>query len=148
MSVKVLNKREQAAKETVKEVAEEQVHVHHHVSAKERKQFYTGEESSALTSANIKRVRDLQCANDELQRKIATLRHECSLSEDPLKVMNDIEYCNATIARNTGEILNIFTQNEKRMARIAELEKQNINLQQEITDTMSAFGSMNDCPWR
>lgn len=142
MAIRVVDKTEK--KESVQHAAAEQVmqaHVHH-MSQQERLLFYTGQESSALTCSSIRRVRDLQCANDELQRKIATLRHECSSSEDPLKIMNDIEYCNATIARNTGEILNVFTQNEKRLAKIAELERQNINLQQEITDNMSAFATV------
>lgn len=145
MSIKVVNKRE--VKEEAKQTAEEQVvhtHSHHHLSQQERMAFYSGAESASLTGSSMKRVRDLQAANDELQRQISTLRHECSLSADPLKIMNDIEYCSSTIARNTGEILHIFSQNEKRLARIAELERQNINLQQEVTDTMSSFGSNND----
>src|SRR5579885_2030573 len=112
MVVKTIDKVEK--KEAVQHTAEAAATTHvMHMSQQERLLFYSGQESSSLTSGSMRRVRDLQCANDELQRKIATLRHECSLSEDPLKIMNDIEYCNATIARNTGEILNIFNQNEK-----------------------------------
>jgi hypothetical protein len=148
MSVKEINKRAQQVetKEEVKHVASEQTthaHSHHHVSFHDKMLFFSGAESALLPVSWLQRVRELQTSNDELQRQVASLRHECSLSADPLKIMNDIQYATSTIAKNTGEILNLFRQNEKRLAHIAEIERQNLNLQQEITDTMSSFGSNN-----
>lgn len=154
MSIKVATTNQSEQKISHIDEAEKTVHPHvtqaqpisptHHITHHEKAKFYSGEESVSLPSSALKRVRDLQAANDELQRHIAALRHDCSLSQDPLKIMNDIGYAQATVARNTGEIMNIFLQNEKRLAQIAELEKHNINLQQEITDTMSAFGVHNE----
>ncbi len=133
-----------ARKEAIKHYTEEApTHAHHHVS--EKLKFFSGEETnSSLPLSAQRRVRELQTGNKELQRQIAHLKHECSLSSDPLHIMNEIENANSTVAKNAGEILNIFTQNEKRLARIAELEKQNINLQQEITDNMAAFASISE----
>lgn len=120
-------------------------HAQHHVSHQDKVRFFSGEETtSTLPLSSMRRVRELQTANKEIQRQIEHLRHECSLSSEPLRILNEIEHANSTVAKNTGEILNIFTQNEKRLARIADLEQQNINLQQEITDTMSSFSANSE----
>jgi hypothetical protein len=87
----------------------------------------------------IQRVRELQEDNDNLQRQITQNEKELLQVGDPLAILAEIEHCNIMIARNTGEILNIYTLNEKRLKRILELEKQNVNLQQELSDTQAKF---------
>jgi len=105
----------------------------------DRAEFYTGGERMTLQMRQIQRVRELQESNDNLQRQIAQNEKELLHVEDPLTVLAEIEHCNIIIARNTGEILNIYTQNEKRLKRIMELEAQNIDLQQEMSDTQGKF---------
>jgi DNA integrity scanning protein DisA with diadenylate cyclase activity len=116
-------------------------HVNTHITTYERIKFYSGEDRASIQLNSLQQVRTLECANDDLQRQITHLKSD---TVDPLKTLADIDHCNAMIARNTGEILNVYAQNEKRLARINELEKQNINLQQEISDTQAAFGSSHD----
>jgi uncharacterized protein (DUF849 family) len=74
-----------------------------------------------------------------LQRQVTRNQKELAHVEDRLSILAEIEHCNIIIARNTGEILNIYTQNENRLKRILELEAQNINLQQEMSDTQCKF---------
>jgi hypothetical protein len=105
----------------------------------DRAEFYTGSERITLQTKPIQRVRELQEANDNLQRQIARNEKEILHADDPLSILAEIEHCNIMIARNTGEILNVYTQNETRLKRIVELEAQNINLQQEMSDTQSKF---------
>jgi hypothetical protein len=102
-------------------------------------EFYTGKERMTLQMRQIQRVRELQESNDNLQRQVTQNEKELLHVEDPLAILAEIEHCNIIIARNTGEILNIYSQNEKRLKRIMELEKQNINLQQEMSDTQAKF---------
>jgi hypothetical protein len=105
----------------------------------DRAEFYTGGERMTLQMRQIQRVRELQETNDNLQRQVTRNEKEVVHCEDPLAVLAEIEHCNIMIARNTGEILNIYTQNEKRLKRIMELEAQNINLQQDMSDTQGKF---------
>jgi hypothetical protein len=90
----------------------------------------------------------LQESNDSLQRQISRNEKEVLHSEDALSILAEIEHCNIMIARNTGEILNIYTQNEKRLQRIMELEAQNINLQQKMSDTQGEFITCHDMSQR
>jgi hypothetical protein len=110
----------------------------------DRAEFYTGHERMTLQMRSIKRVRELQEANDNLQRQVSRNEKEISHSEDPLAILAEIEHCKIMIARNTGEIVNIYTGNEKRLKRIAELEAENINLQQEMSDTQGKFITCHD----
>jgi hypothetical protein len=105
----------------------------------DRAEFYTGNERMTLQMRQIQRVRELQESNDNLQRQVTRNEKELLHAEDPLSILAEIEHCNIMIARNTGEILNIYTQNERRLKRITELEAQNINLQQEMSDTQGKF---------
>jgi hypothetical protein len=105
----------------------------------DRAEFYTGGERMTLQMRQIQRVRELQESNDNLQRQVRRDEKELLHAEDPLTILAEVEHCNIMIARNTGEILNIYSQNEQRLRRIAELEQQNINLQQEMSDTQGKF---------
>jgi hypothetical protein len=114
----------------------------------DRAEFYTGGERMTLQMTQIQRVRELQESNDSLQRQISRNEKEVLHSEDALSILAEIEHCNIMIARNTGEILNIYTQNEKRLQRIRELEAQNINLQQKMSDTQGEFITCHDMSQR
>jgi hypothetical protein len=105
----------------------------------DRAEFYTGHDRTTLQIDHIQRVRELQEANDNLQRQVTKDKKDLLHAEDPLVILAEIEHCNIIIARNTGEILNIYIQNEQRLKRIMELEAQNLNLQQEMSDTQGKF---------
>ncbi len=114
----------------------------------DRAEFYTGNERMTLQSRQIQRVRELQEFNDNLQRQVTQNEKALLHAEDPLTILAEIEHCNIMIARNTGEILNIYSQNEKRLKRITELEVQNIHLQQEMSDTQGQFITCHDMSQR
>jgi len=110
-----------------------------HLSQDERLVFYSGCERMTLQSSQIQKVRNLQEQNDNLQRQLLRCEKELSQVEDPLSIVAEMEHCKALIARNAGEILNIYNQNEERLNRIAKLQEHNINLQQEISDSKGRF---------
>jgi hypothetical protein len=114
----------------------------------DRADFYTGNERMSLQMRQIQRTRELQEANDNLQRQVTRSEKELLQADDPLSILAEIEHCNIMIARNTGEILNIYAQNEKRLTRIMELEAQNINLQQDVSDTQGKFITCRDMSQR
>ena len=114
----------------------------------DRAEFYTGKERMTLQMRSVKRVRELQESNDNLQRQVTRNEKELSNSEDRLSVLAEIEHCKIIISRNTGEIVNIYTNNENRLRRIAELEAQNINLQQDMSDTQGKFITCHDMAQR
>jgi hypothetical protein len=114
----------------------------------DRAEFYTGSERMTLQMRQIQRVRELQESNDNLQRQVTRNEKELLHAEDPLAILAEIEHCNIMIARNAGEILNIYIQNEKRLTRIMELEAQNINLQQDMSDTQGKFITCHEMPER
>lgn len=105
----------------------------------ERAEFYTGKERVTLQAQQIQRVRALQEANDHLQRQVEQNQKALAHSEDPLAILADIEHCSIMISRNAGEILNIYTQNELRLKRLALLEEKNTMLMQELKDTQAKF---------
>jgi hypothetical protein len=109
------------------------------VLKQERVEFYTGKDRMTLQVKNIHRVRELQETNDNLQRQVRENELSLPTSHDPLTIIAQIEQLNILISRNTGEILNIHVQNERRLARIAQLEAENINLQQDIADYQGKF---------
>lgn len=109
-----------------------------------RVEFYNGSDRSSLQLRQIHRVRELQEINDNLQRQVRENEISLPTSSDPLSVIAQIEQCNILISRNTGEILNIHIQNERRLHRIAQLEAQNIDLQQEISDNQSKFSACQE----
>lgn len=108
-------------------------------SHEDRTQFYTGYERMSLPLGQVQRVRELQEANDDLQRQVMKNEKELLHAHDALTILSEVERCNIMIARNTGEILNIYAVNEARLRRIAELEAQNINLQGEMGDIQGQF---------
>jgi len=114
----------------------------------DRAEFYTGKERLTLQMRSVKRVRELQESNDNLQRQVTRNEKELSNAADPLAVLAEIEHCKIIISRNTGEIVNIYTNNENRLRRIAELEAQNINLQQDMSDTQGKFITCHDMSQR
>lgn len=113
-------------------------------SHNERVEFYNGRERMSLQTKQIYRVRELQECNDNLQRQIIRYEKNIPTSQDPLTVLAEVEQCRMLIARNTGEVLNIYVQNERRLKRIAQLEAQNIELQQDMSDNQSRFASCNE----
>lgn len=114
------------------------------VSQDDRAVFYTGQDRLSLQRANVQRVRELHEANDQLQRQIMKNEKDLLSSSDPLTILAEIEHCNIIIARNTGEILNIYSQNEARLKRIKELEALNLDLQQEMSDMQGKFITTHD----
>ncbi len=102
----------------------------------------------SLQMSAVKRVRELQESNDNLQRQVARNEKEVLNAEDPLAILAEIEHCKIIIARNTGEIVNIYTNNENRLERIAALEAQNINLQQDMSDMQGKFITCHDMAQR
>ena len=110
----------------------------------DRAGFYTGQDRMTLQVRQVVRVRDLQEINDNLQRQVIKNEKDLNNAQDSLTILAEIEHCNIMIARNTGEVLTIYAQNEQRLKRIAELEAQNINLQQDMSDTQGKFITCHD----
>ncbi|MBS0621206.1 MAG: hypothetical protein JSS61_07110 [Verrucomicrobia bacterium] len=109
-----------------------------------RVEFYAGNDRMTLQGAQVERVRELQEANDNLQRQVLKNERDIVHSSDPLAIVAEIEHCNVMISRNTGEILTIHAQNEMRLKRIAELEMLNHNIQIEMSKTQERFAQSND----
>jgi hypothetical protein len=118
------------------------------VSGEERSKFYTGQDRLTLQSYNIQRVRELQELNDNLQREIVKKEREVLNASDPLSILADMEHCRIMIARNTGEILKIYLQNEERLNRIAQLEAENVRLKEEIIEMRDKFIHTHDMQLR
>ena len=114
----------------------------------ERAGFYTGHERMTLQARHVQKVRELQEINDNLQRQVVKNEKDLPESLDPLSILADIEHCNIMITRNTGEIMNIYAMNETRLKKIAELEAENINLQQEISDAQGKFTNSHEMDLR
>ena len=123
-------------------------HAKHFFTREERSNFYAGQDRLTLQSGNLDRVRELQEANDGLQRQIATCEKDLKNTTDPLALLAEIEHCHIMIARNTGEILNVYSMNESRLRRIAELEAQNLELHQNMSDSQGQFISTRDMTMR
>lgn len=105
----------------------------------ERAKFYTGHERLDLQAAQVQRVRELQEENDHLQREINAREIEIHETKDPLVILADIEHRKTIIARNTGEILNIYTRNEERLKKMNELEKHNDLIKNEMKSKQGRF---------
>jgi hypothetical protein len=114
----------------------------------ERATLYSGQDRLTLQNHNISRVRELQESNDNLQRDILKKEKQMANSSDPLAILADIEHCKIMIARNTGEILKIYTMDEERRKRIAELEEQNAKLRTEMIVTQGKFITNHDMQQR
>lgn len=101
--------------------------------------FFNGNDCRKLQNADRKRVRELQDANDSIQRQIAQIDHDVKHSKDGLTLLAEKERLLIMIARNTGEILKIHVENDRRIARIAEIERENIMLKEAIIDQRIKF---------
>ncbi len=106
--------------------------------------FYNGEDATTLPSSKLLKVRELQATNDSLQRQVAQMEKDLKDSSDSLTILAERERCLIMIARNTGEILKIHTENELRLRRIAELESENNRLKVEIMTQRDKFIDTHD----
>ncbi|NDD58235.1 MAG: hypothetical protein EBZ47_03145 [Chlamydiae bacterium] len=110
----------------------------------ERHEFYGGKDRKSLQSSSLIRVRELHEANDNLQRQIERCQQELLQSQDPLSIHAEIEHCEIILARNTGEILNIYSVNEARLRRISELQARNLELEEQMRNSQNQFISTRD----
>ncbi|PWU14420.1 MAG: hypothetical protein C5B45_04450 [Chlamydiae bacterium] len=110
--------------------------VHSKQNLNNRFEFYVGKERMTLRNEDLQRIRELQDANDQLQRQVAMQKQELFQVADSLKLSAEIEQSMCMIARNAGEVLSIYSDNESRLRRISALEDKNINLQQDMSDVL------------
>lgn len=110
----------------------------------DRAKFYTGHERLELQASQVQRVRQLQEENDHLQREITAREKELIESKDPLIILADIEHRKTIIARNTGEILNIYARNEERLKKITQLQEETSSLKSELKSMQSQFINTNN----
>ncbi|HSX03944.1 MAG TPA: hypothetical protein VLG76_04365 [Rhabdochlamydiaceae bacterium] len=113
-------------------------------NADDRAKFYTGRDRLDLQAAQVQRVRELQEENDHLQREINARELELLESKDPLIILADIEHRRTIIARNTGEILNIYTRNEERLKKMGQLEAENNKIKEEMRSMQNRFINTNN----
>jgi hypothetical protein len=92
-----------------------------------------------LRPNDMRRVHELQEANDKLQRMILQLDNDVKNSQDPLSLLAERERCFILIARNAGEILKYHHANELRLNRIAELEAETLKLKESVANRREQF---------
>lgn len=109
-----------------------------------RFEFYVGKERMTLRNEDLQRIRELQDANDQLQRQVAMQKQELFQVADSLKLSAEIEQSMCMIARNAGEILSIYSDNESRLRRISALEDKNLNLQQDMSDVLGKVATCHE----
>ena len=109
-----------------------------------RFEFYVGKERMTLRNEDLQRIRELQDANDQLQRQVAMQKQELFQVADSLKLSAEIEQSMCMIARNAGEVLSIYSDNESRLRRISALENKNINLQQYMSDVLGKVATCHE----
>lgn len=109
-----------------------------------RFEFYVGKERMTLRDEDLQRIRELQDANDQLQRQVAIQKQELFQVADSLKLSAEIEQSMCMIARNAGEVLSIYSDNESRLRRISALENKNINLQQDMSDVLGRVATCHE----
>lgn len=109
-----------------------------------RFEFYVGKERMTLRNEDLQRIRELQDANDQLQRQVAMQKQELFQVADSLKLSAEIEQSMCMIARNAGEVLSIYSDNESRLRRISALENKNINLQQDMSDVLGKVATCHE----
>jgi len=115
----------------------------------ERAIFYCGQDRVTLQADQIRRVRELEESNDYLQRDILIKEDELKKSpENSLTLLASIEHAKMMIACNTGEILKIYAQDEQRYTRATELEAQNKQLREEISDMEERWANCHDMTQR
>jgi hypothetical protein len=101
-------------------------------------------EIMTLRNEDLQRVRELQAANDHLQRQVEIQKKDLLQVADSLKLSAEIEQTMCIIARNAGEILSICVENENRLARISKLKDKNINVQQDMSDVLGKVATCHD----
>lgn len=106
--------------------------------------LYVSKEKMTLRDNDLQKIRQLQDANDQLQRQVALQKKELLQAADSLKLSSEIEQSMYIIARNAGEVLSIYSDNELRLHRISELEDKNINLQQDMSDALGKTAACYD----
>ena len=109
-----------------------------------RFEFYVGKERITLRNEDFQRIRELQDANDQLQRQVTIQKQELFQVADSLKLSAEIEQSMCMIARNAGEVLSIYSDNESRLRRISALEDKNINLQQDMSDVLGKVATCHE----
>lgn len=109
-----------------------------------RFEFYVGKERMTLRNEDLQRIRELQDANDQLQRQVTMQKQELFQVADSLKLSAEIEQSMCMIARNAGEVLSIYSENESRLRRISALENKNINLQQDMSDVLGKVATCHE----
>ncbi|QZA58829.1 hypothetical protein [Candidatus Rhabdochlamydia porcellionis] len=109
-----------------------------------RFEFYVGKERITLRNEDLQRIRELQDANDQLQRQVTIQKQELFQVADSLKLSAEIEQSMCMIARNAGEVLSIYSDNESRLRRISALEDKNINLQQDMSDVLGKVATCHE----
>ncbi len=110
----------------------------------ERAQFYAGNDRLNLQGSSVQRVRELEEENDHLQREITSKGEELIDCTDPLVSLAEIEHKKIIVARNTGEILEIYLRNEDRLKRIQDLQSHNILIQGNMMDMQGRFIETKD----
>jgi hypothetical protein len=112
-----------------------------HFNAAEQSQ---NREIKFFSQANMRKIQELQAANDELHRQIVQLEKDINHSSDALTFIAERERCHILIARNSGEIAKIHAENEERLRRIAELEGRNKRLAIEKVAERDSFMDIRD----
>lgn len=112
-------------------LAQENFKMHSTILNEDTMHYYNGQDCASLQSSNLKKFRELQEANDQLQRQIAQIDKDLKNAEDSLTLLAEKDCCLAILARNTGEIMQIQIDNHARLEKIAALEAENMRLKEE-----------------
>lgn len=113
-------------------------------SSAQRAEFYSGQDRMLLNKQELDRIYELEKANDSLQRSIFQKEHTVKNVSDPFVALADIEHAKMMIARNNGEILKIFDITAVRLQRIAELEKENLEMHLENNERQALWTTLHD----
>jgi hypothetical protein len=97
-----------------------------------------------FSQSNMRKIQELQAANDELHRQIVQMEKDINHSADPLTLIAEKERCMILIARNSGEVAKIHAENEERLRRITELEGKNKRLAVEKVSQRDSFMEIRD----
>jgi|GEM_PF-6108241 len=97
-----------------------------------------------FSQVNMRKIQELQAANDELHRQVAQMEKDINHSADALTLIAEKERCMILMARNSGEIAKIHAENEERLRRIAELEGKNKRLATEKVAQRDSFMDIRD----
>ena len=97
-----------------------------------------------FSQANMRKIQELQAANDELHRQVAQVEKDINHSADALSLIAERERCMILMARNSGEIAKIHAENEERLRRISELEGKNKRLAMEKVAQRDSFMDIRD----